>query len=232
MVLQTQTPDERAVNLAILASQTEANAGGASWVSTIWNSTTYLEYVSNLMAWLLDSIESFKNLFNWSAPGKTWPLYMAVVGLWLLAVFVPGRFLLLALGLYQFFACFLPKGKGESAASIKFCNLLHAVPNDDDLDKIYHFERRDYAEALAQQRTLLVRQAKKNLVLAATWEGLVQIKVAAGLRGGAGGGGQEWASAFLMLQGRRLVWWAKESDVDDGKVRCPSLLPSPLCCGL
>lgn len=89
------------------------------------------------MAWLLDSIESFKNIFNWSQPSKTFPLYLLVLALWLLTIFVPGRYIILAVGLHQFLSTFLPKGSGESPTSVRLCNLLHAVPNDDDLDKVF-----------------------------------------------------------------------------------------------
>ena len=210
-------PAPEALVMAVQASLSEAGGGGASWVSTIWNTTGYLEYVSNLMAWLLDSLESFKNLFNWSVPSKTYPLYVGVLSLLVLTMLVPGRYLILAVGLHQFFAAFMPKGSGESPMSVRLCNLLHAVPNDDDLDKVYQFERKEYSDSLQLTRAEIVRHAKKNIALACIWEGSVRMKVASG------GGlrdtrAAEWLDVYLLLQNHRLVWWAREADIDEGKV--------------
>jgi len=65
-------------------------------MSTIWNLRDHIKYVQNLMAGILDSIESIKNMLNWTAPTITKPIYLAVVVIWIATVLIPGRLLILA----------------------------------------------------------------------------------------------------------------------------------------
>ena len=54
-----------------------------------------------------------------------------------------------------------------------------------------------------------------NLVLKGAWAGDVRIKCAAN---------KEWEDAYLVLQERRLAWWAREQDADDGRAAVGQLL--------
>ena len=92
-----------------------------------------VKYVQNLMNWLLDNIESFKNIFNWTSPSKTFPIYCCLVVLWILTVCIPGRILILIVGLYEFLFIFLPIPDGNEMV-IRFYNLLQSIPNDNDLE--------------------------------------------------------------------------------------------------
>lgn len=59
-----------------------------------------IKYVQNLMGSILNSIESFKNIFNWTLPLKTNLIYWVLVVFWVISVFVPGRYLLLFGNIY------------------------------------------------------------------------------------------------------------------------------------
>jgi hypothetical protein len=50
-----------------------------------------------------------QNLFNWTQPVKTLPLYLIIVGVWLLTVFIPGRYIILVAGLSEFLYEFTPQ---------------------------------------------------------------------------------------------------------------------------
>lgn len=39
-------------------------------ISVIWNMRDSIKYVQNMLAWLLDLLESTKNIFNWTIPSK------------------------------------------------------------------------------------------------------------------------------------------------------------------
>lgn len=96
----------------------------------------------------------------------------------------------------------------------KFSNLIQSIPNDDDLDDVYHWERKDFNEATAVAHKLSLKTVKQSLVLPCVWRGEVRVKSSGG----------EWCLAFLLCQGRRLVWWTQESDFDEGKPASGQLL--------
>src|SRR5690606_17495173 len=81
--------------------------GGAdkqqSSLSTLWNLRDNVAYVQNVLARILDNLESFKNLLNWTHPRKTAVVYAVMVATWIAFVNIPGRYLILLAGLYQFF---------------------------------------------------------------------------------------------------------------------------------
>jgi hypothetical protein len=64
-------------------------------ISAIWNARDHIKSVQNLMAGVIDKLESFKNLFNWTVPSKTFPLYALLVATWLATLLIPGRYLIL-----------------------------------------------------------------------------------------------------------------------------------------
>jgi hypothetical protein len=50
-----------------------------------------------------------QNIFNWTQPTKTLPFYLAIVGIWILTICIPGRYLILAIGLSEFLYEFTPQ---------------------------------------------------------------------------------------------------------------------------
>ena len=252
-------------------------------------------HTQNLMAWILHLLESIKHIFTWAIPNKTFPLYWCLVAVWLVTVMVPGRWLILALGLFEFLSKFLPPAEGNSF-SVRASNLLASLPNDDDLEQIYREDRRACVEQRGIQRYHALHSATLHQLLQCTWSGPILLRADAassanptnynGTTGTAGksgsvfdnltieglfgwtvstdvsglglglsnpntsstslqiggvmsdkslsslaplltgglGLGPEWREAFLVVQGRRLAWWAQEGDVDAGRACLGQLL--------
>lgn len=72
--------------------------------------------------------QTIKNLLNWTHPPKTALVYALVAVVWLCLLVVPGRYLILALGLYEFSKAWLgmepPATDGPPPLAIKLKNLL------------------------------------------------------------------------------------------------------------
>jgi hypothetical protein len=223
--LAAPTVEQREKSLVLQSLLSKSDGKESSTISVLWNMTDNVKYVQNLMNCLLDQIESAKNIFNWTSPNKTWPIYLAVVALWLVTIVVPGRLLILAIGLYEFFFIFLPIPEGRNNV-IRFSNLLQSIPNDDDISEIYSTERKAFASAKLAEWKQTERSRKVDLVVPTRWKGSVGIK-GSSLGGGGGGTGsagmtEDWVRVFLLLQGHRLVWWVSEEALDTGKVADPS----------
>jgi hypothetical protein len=52
----------------LLSLKDDKNGGGT--ISVIWNMRDNVKYVQNRMAWILDLVESLKNIFTWVVPSK------------------------------------------------------------------------------------------------------------------------------------------------------------------
>jgi hypothetical protein len=111
-------------------------------------------------------------------------------------------------GLYQFLFKFIPRSGGKTNV-IRLGNLLSSIPNDDDIERVYKWERKTHQENLAASKHERIKLAKLSLVAKCLWSGPVALKTASG--------SGQWEDAYLVLQERRLVWWRKESDIDEGK---------------
>jgi hypothetical protein len=203
-------------------------------------------------------------------PPQTFPLYLCLVAIWLVTVFVPGRWIILGVGLLEFLSKFLPPSEGKAFA-VKAGNLLASLPNDDDLEQTYREERREFMQQRGVERYGAVHAATLKGLLQSSWSGHVLFRAdggavaAAGTQVGSKGGsyfdgigglfgwasqdtgaeapskstksgaadnavyaaslnpllglglGAEWREAFLVVQGRRLVWWGGEADLDAGR---------------
>jgi hypothetical protein len=108
--------------------------------------------------------------------------------------------------------------------SDRFSNLLHSLPNADDLSLIYSEERRQAAESSAAALRVREHRARLSLLFHCHWSEAVVMKLSSSFAGpapstsgGVGSGQGDWEECFLVVQDRRLVWWAREQDVDDGK---------------
>lgn len=158
------------------------------------------------MCVILNYIEKFKNICLWVYPAKTKPLYIGLIGIWLLTVLIPGRYLILGIGLYQFLFKFIPE-PSEKPMSIKIKNFLQSIPNDDDIDKAYLWERKEYLEKMELIKTQKLKIHKLNLLSPVLWAGEVHIKCFT----------EQWEPAYVIFHMKRLVWWQREADVDEGK---------------
>ena len=211
-------------SIALQSLWSSALSKEKSTISVLWNMRDHVTYVQNVMSWLLDSIESSKNLFNWTAPNKTWPLYLCLVAAWLVTIAVPGRFLLLSWGLYQFFFVFIPIPEGRSLM-IRCGNLLQSIANDDDLERVYASERRALLRSHQAAWKTIERNCKLNLPLKLHWCGAVSI------RDGSHASSGDWTEVFMLLQARRVVWWRSVEELEAGRRAAGQLL---LCghCGI
>ena len=206
-----------------LQSILQASVGpkdGNSAISVIWNMRDNVKYVQNLMNWLLDLIESFKNILNWTSPGKTYPIYMCLLGIWFITIIIPGRVIILLVGLYQFLAVLIPPPKNGSIG-IKFQNFLKSIPNDDDIELVYAKERKAVTEKYTKHLDDVVNKRKMCLCLPVLWKGVVHVKYHNSSSGSSSGGGvavgvllDDWIEVVLFLQGSRLVWWLSEAELD------------------
>ncbi len=95
----------------------------------------------------------------------------------------------------------------------KISNYFQSIPNDDDLDQVYYWERKSLFEKQEYELQTKYKVSKNNLVLRQLWFGEVQLKHQS-----------VWLGAYLVLQGRRIIWWNKEEDVEDGKPPVGQLL--------
>ena len=132
---------------------------------------------------------------------------------------LPGRYLILIIGLYEFFYKFIPEPEGNTL-SIKYSNLLQAVPNDDDLEQLYARDRKVLVQAKNAKRTEILKRRKVSPLMNVYWAGKVKIKHAFGFNTkntSSNGDINKWTESFLVIQGKRIVWWHREKDIDDYK---------------
>jgi hypothetical protein len=177
--------------------------------------TDNVKYVQNLMCWLLDLLESTKNIFNWTSPNKTWPIYILVVVIWIITVIIPGRIIILTVGLYEFLFVFLPIPDGKETI-VRLSNLIASIPNDDDLDQIYAEEKKKRLTVKRSEWKLIEKTRKIELSLPVFWKGTVRLKASGSTN--QSGSNIDWAESYLLIQCRRLVWWKSEEALDLGKV--------------
>lgn len=78
----------------ILSSRVDHQESGST-ISALWHMRDYVSYVQNFMADILTSVESFKNLLNWTDPNKTMPMYLLLIAGFCCAIFIPSRYLIL-----------------------------------------------------------------------------------------------------------------------------------------
>ncbi|CAM9814137.1 unnamed protein product, partial [Discosporangium mesarthrocarpum] len=79
---------------------------------------------------------TIKNLLNWSHPAKTAKVYGALFLVWVVLLLIPGRYILLALGIHQFSAHWRGPAKepdGPDPTALRIGNLLASLPTDLDL---------------------------------------------------------------------------------------------------
>lgn len=181
----------------------------------LWNIRDYVKYVQNWMSWILDMIESYKNLFVWTLPKKTYPIYILLVVIWILTVFIPGRYLILSWGLYQFLYILLPIPEGDEYI-ICWDNYLQSIPNDDDLHQVYAQERKSFAEESSRLKKEKLRSTLLGISLPLLWSGSVEVKLSSD-HTAAGTGTQGWRAVYLLLQGKRFLWFHSIDDMEAGK---------------
>ena len=79
---------------------------------------------------------------------------------------------------------------------------------------MYQWERKEYVEKVEMVKTQKLRQSKLNLLSPILWSGDIHIKCVT----------DNWDRSYLLFHRKRLVWWQKESDIDEGKPFYSSLI--------
>lgn len=204
---EASTEEQANASAALTGILFDAAVKKKNTISTLLNLKDTVETVQNLMRIILNYIETVKNLIQFVAPTKSKPLYYALIGLWVATVFIPGRYLILALGLYQFLFKFVPEPE-EKPIAIKIANFIESVPNDDDIDQVFDWEKKSYKERMEASRNQMLRISRLNLLFPVLWQGLVHVKCSKH---------EEWEKSYLLLQHKRMVWWSREGDVEEGK---------------
>lgn len=98
-------------------------------------------FVQNGLGFVLDAIESYKNLLNWTHPKKTAMVYAVAIAVWLAFVILPGRIIILTIGLFEFLKKFIfgvmPPPDPNVKNGFILDNLVASIPNDEDLRVAY-----------------------------------------------------------------------------------------------
>jgi len=92
-----------------------------------------LQIFQNFLYGWNNTLEQFKNLWNWSHPRKTAALMFLTCFLFVLFLVVPSRFIILFVGIFLFTERFRPLG----VMIIKLNHLMALTPTNDDLIQIY-----------------------------------------------------------------------------------------------
>ena len=216
----TEEDTETSIAIQSLLLNDEENSSGT--ISALWNMPENIRFVQNLMASILNSLESFKNIFNWTVPSKTYYIYWLFVLLWLVSIAVPGRYLILIVGIYDFFYCFMPQ-PDDFPFDTRLNNLLEALPNDDELELVYESERNMHIKKVTEKHRSRLKRAKLSLTFECLWDGKVRLRDNIGVVS-TRGKSDTWEVMYMVVQGHRLVWWRSDSDVDAGKAPVGQLL--------
>ena len=230
--------DETSLN-RLLGTKNSMNNPLSTVVSVHENAT----YAQNCLGYVLDFLESWKNMLSWTHPEKTgFVLLCSLVGVLLFAK-IQTRWLLLAGGLYEFTYRLIPFYSG-SPMTTRLFNLLRSLPNDADLKRCYHHRAFSYAQTVVRQERRRRRRAKLHAIWAPRWEGFAHFRDDSHPHPpGSSNSGEKpvlrhrrhdddrepataattddqelWGEPrYLVLHGRRLLWWHSERDLDVGR---------------
>eukprot|EP00752_Nemacystus_decipiens_P018720 g16783.t1 len=180
--------------------------------------------VQDTIGTVLDTVEAVKNLLNWTHPPKTLMVYALVALVWIVLLVVPGRYIVLTLGLLEFSKAWL--GAKEPGAdelvpdhaaaahpppplATKLKNLLMSLPVDSELAMCYAWEAREYSKKAKASLKLREQRARLKLLGAGRqWEGALRVRDRVG---------DPWESRYVVLLGHRLAWWGSANELDDGR---------------
>lgn len=117
-------------------------------------------------------------------------------------------------GLYDFFYCFMPQ-PDDYPFDTRLHNLLEAVPNDDDLMRVYDEDRKRHIANVKENHKQMLKAAKLKIFFNCSWEGFVKIKDS--VIDTTNGSRIGWHNAYIVLHGHRLVWWNSVEDINSGR---------------
>lgn len=150
---------------------------GGHLFDALWKVKETMKNIQNDIGRACGTIACVENLFNWTHPWKTGAVFAGVFVGALVCSFIPGRWLILMFGLFEFGASLL---LGDLPPSNRvrhiIWNLLSSVPTDQDLIDIYAAEREIYME---NQLVFKEREEQEEMRLRhhALWTGMLETKV-------------------------------------------------------
>ena len=219
---------EEMVHAAVIHQQQKVTLFGSSIgaFSTVAGLRSNLQSIQNVLGNVLDTLESFLNLFNFADPFKSTVVFSVSFILWIILATIPTRWLMLIVGLAQFGVTlvaripmskksihgirkeFKEKPKADPPpVGIWIKNAFLGLPTDEDLRRTYFWETQRIVEEEKLAQSAAKRQSRLRNFWHAKWHGQIQL-VAQDF-------GQGYESAFGIIQGHRFLWWKSVIDFDN-----------------
>ena len=215
--------DEFSARSARRRAREHASSSAASLLkplSTVVSANSSAVFAQNYLGTILDAVESLKNALAWTHPAKTCALFALLSAFALLFWRVKTRWLVLAVGLYEFSYRLLPL-KG-SPMQRRFTNLLRSVPNDDELRRCYEQRAAAHARNALRLERRRRRRARLHAIWDSRWAGRCVLRVQSAHDRAAHSPTSH--KAYLVLHGRRLLCWHSEQECDSGRQQHGALL--------
>eukprot|EP00520_Triparma_pacifica_P004561 CAMPEP_0118655016 /NCGR_PEP_ID=MMETSP0785-20121206/12698_1 /TAXON_ID=91992 /ORGANISM="Bolidomonas pacifica, Strain CCMP 1866" /LENGTH=269 /DNA_ID=CAMNT_0006547715 /DNA_START=1 /DNA_END=810 /DNA_ORIENTATION=- len=194
------------------------------------------KWIQNLIASIVDVIESAFNIVSWVDMHKSMLVFVALGAVFVLLICIPTRWVVLVAVLQQFGMGLYMKMTRETRRKRRMAekkrrraraiedkeewgnpvlNLISSVPTGEDLRRNYFWEsfRKGQVEKNAMENKR--REGRLREIWKAKFAGVVKLR-------SEGEGG--WKSVFLVLQSHRLIWFKDKKDFDDGELSIGMLL--------
>jgi hypothetical protein len=218
----------------------DAEGGGGGVVvgamGTVRSAMQTAKWIQNLIASIVDAIESAFNIVSWVDMHKSMLVFVALGAVFVLLICIPTRWVVLIGVLQQFGMGLYVKMTREARRKRRklekkrkrgrpeeekeewgnpVLNLISSVPTGEDLRRNYFWEsfRRGQVEKNVMEKKR--REARLREIWKAKFARCVKLRME-----GEGG----WKSVFLVLQSHRIIWFKDEKDFDDGELSIGMLL--------
>jgi hypothetical protein len=203
-------------------------------INTVRGFSGHLLAVQNGLGSVLDIVEASINVVNFSDPLKSSVVLAVLVILWSVLAVVPLRLIAFSIGIIPYILCF--KGrfgkyildtkqrsksspsqsngkKGGSPVTIWLANFMRGVPLDEDLHKTYFWETRRAVTGKLQVEADERRSSRLRKLWRAQWCEVVEVLKSPSSSSVNPG----FESAFVVIQGRRVMWWRSTNEFDSGE---------------
>jgi len=193
-----------------------------------------VQVVQNTLGSIVDSVEGFINLINFTDPYKSSIIFVGLLPCWVIFCLIPTRYIILLAGLAQYIITFVDK-YGENLGLIserkskayqgspdradtgnpfatKIYNAIRSIPTNEDLRKTYFWESRQLGTETAKKYALEKRESRLKKLWKATWHSSsTRILVR-------GNGADHKKLIFAVVQGHRFLWWNSVDEFDEGEL--------------
>lgn len=238
---------EEMIRTASMSKQGNIGVMIGSSINTINTVRTLGGTLQNQLSNVVNIMEMVRNAFNFSSPRITSVLLVCLSILWMILAIIPTRIVVLIAGLSQYGATyytkflFVPKPsksvKTEEAETDPLStgniveNLFLSIPTDEDLRRAYFWEAHRKGEREREKYAETKRKSRVKKLWKASWHGSLKVKE----KRPESSYSQSkrtwnWESAFVLIEGHRLIWWRSEKhfDVGEGKMCIYDVSPTNL----